>query len=130
MEIAAGGNIFIRPNRLDKAGDKTTGHTHNFDHVTIVFTGAIHVRAFRRAQIVKEVGPDDGLGAEISTPEYHDTLIAERDFHAPAHCLIRADVMHEITALEDNTVYWCCYAHRTPQGDVVQHETGWTDAYV
>ena len=107
MEIAAGGNIFIRPNRLDKTGDKTAGHKHNFDHVTIICTGAIHVSATL------------SNGGKI-----------ERDFRAPAHCLIRADVSHEITAIEDNTVYWCCYAHRTPQGDVVQHETGWTDAYV
>ena len=107
MEIAAGGNVFIRPNRLDGVGDKTVGHTHNFDHVTVVFTGAIHVVA-----------------------RLPNGNVIERDFHAPAHCLIRADVEHEIKALEPNTVYWCVYAHRTPQGDVVQHETGWTDAYV
>ncbi len=106
MDIAAGGNFFIRPNYLEKAGDKTVGHTHNFDHVTIIFSGAVHILARW------------GNGATV-----------EKDFRAPAHCLIRADVEHEITALEDNTVYWCCYAHRTPQGDVVQYENGWTEAY-
>ena len=69
MEIAAGGNIFIRPNRLEKAGDRTEGHKHNFDHVTIVYAGGIHVSATL---------PN---GEKI-----------EREFRAPAHCLIRADV--------------------------------------
>lgn len=100
------GNIFIRPNTLTKAGDVTDGHTHNFDHTTVVFKGAIHVKA--------------------TLP---DGSVVERDFVAPAHCLIRADVLHEITALEDDTVYWCVYAHREPQGDVVQEVTGWYEAY-
>lgn len=101
------GNIFIRPNPLPKAGDKVDGHTHNFDHTTIVFRGAVHVKA--------------------TLP---NGTIIERDFHAPAHCLIRADVMHEITALEDNTEFWCVYSHRTPQGEVAETYTGWEGAYV
>lgn len=105
-EIAPGGNVFIRPNRLPALGDRVQGHKHNFDHVTIVFTGAILVRATLPS------------GA-----------VVEREFHAPAHCLIRADVEHEITALADGTEFWCVYAHRTPQGEVVQQETGWTEAY-
>lgn len=100
------GNIFIRPNTLAKAGDVTGGHTHNFDHTTVVFKGAIRVKA--------------------TLP---DGSVIERDFAAPAHCLIRADSMHEITALADDTVYWCVYAHREPQGDVVQEVTGWYEAY-
>lgn len=103
----ASGNIFIRPNPLPKAGDKTDGHTHNFDHTTIVFKGAIHVKA--------------------TLP---DSSVIERDYVAPAHCLIKADVTHEITALVDDTVFWCVYSHHTPQGDVVQDYDGWTDAYV
>lgn len=106
MEIAPGGNVFIRPNRLERIGDKTSGHFHNFDHVTIVFTGAIHV---------------------VATLLNGTTI--EQDFKAPAHCLIRKDVRHEITATEDHTIYWCVYAHRDPQGDVVERNTGWTEAY-
>jgi len=100
------GNVFIRPNALPRAGDAVQGHTHNHDHTTIVFKGAVHVRA---------VLPN---GAVI-----------ERDFTAPAHFLVRADVEHEITALADDTVFWCVYAHRTAQGDVVQTATGWEEAY-
>jgi hypothetical protein len=96
------GNVFIRPNKLANKGEKISGHRHQFDHTTIVFKGGIHVKG--------------------TLP---NGSIIERDFVAPAHCLIRADVEHEITALQDDTEYWCVYAHHTPQGDVVQEYTGW-----
>ena len=99
------GNVFIRPNTLEKVGDMTEGHTHHFDHTTIVFTGAVHVKA-----------------------KLPDGSMREGDFKAPSHFLVRKDVEHEITATEPNTVYWCVYSHRTPQGDVVQDNTGWLDA--
>jgi hypothetical protein len=104
MEIQSG-NIFIRPNTLH-ANDCVQGHTHNFDHTTFLFSGAMRVRA---------TGP------------YGEAW--EKTFTAPAHVLIRADWMHELTGLQDNTVFWCVYAHRTPQGDVVQEATGFDDAY-
>lgn len=99
------GNIFIRPMKFAKAGEKRPGHTHNFDHTTIVFKGAVKVRATL---------PD---GRQI-----------ERDFAAPSHFLVKAEVVHEITALADDTEAWCVYAHRNAQGDVVQEFTGWEDA--
>lgn len=100
------GNVYIRPNTLAKAGDLVAGHKHGFDHTTIVFRGAVHVKATL---------PDGG--------------VIERDFAAPAHFLVKADVEHEITALADDTVFWCVYSHREPQGDVVQEFTGWEEAY-
>jgi hypothetical protein len=99
------GNVFIRPNEM-RLGDVVQGHTHNFDHTSIVFTGAVRVRA-----------------------RLPNGTVIERDFVAPAHFLVRADVEHEITALADGTVFWCVYAHREPQGDVVQEYTGWDPAY-
>ena len=35
-----------------------------------------------------------------------------------------------ITALEDNSLGHCVYAHRTPQAEVVQEYTGWGPSYV
>ena len=104
------GNIFIRPNRLEKKGDCVNGHKHNFDHTTIVFKGSIHIHA---------VLPN---GTTI-----------DRDFgdgHDVRHCLIKAEVEHQITALEDHTEFWCVYSHRTPQGEVSLVQTGWNEAYV
>lgn len=100
------GNIFIRPNNLPKAGDCIDGHVHRFDHTSIVFKGAVHIKA-----------------------KLPDGTVIERDFVSPAHVLIRADVEHEITALVDDSCIWCVYAHNTPQGEVVQEYTGWEDAY-
>lgn len=54
----------------------------------------------------------------------------ERDFKAPAHFLVHADVKHTITATEDDTEFWCVYSHRDAQGNVVQAYTGWESAYV
>ena len=99
------GNIFIRPMKFAKAGEKREGHKHNFDHTTIVFKGAVHVSA-----------------------KLPDGRVIERDFRAPAHFLVKAEVEHEISALADETEAWCVYAHRTPQGDVVQDYTGWEEA--
>jgi quercetin dioxygenase-like cupin family protein len=103
----AAGNIFIRENPLPKVGDRVAGHKHNFDHVTYVVRGAVHVHATK---------PD---GTEI-----------EADFRAGQHFLVKAEVLHEITATEDDTLFHCIYSHRTPQGDIVQEYSGWGPAYV
>lgn len=104
------GNIFIRPYPLALAGDRCMGHKHNFDHTTIVFKGAVHVRA----------GLPDGS-------------VIERDFGEGMsngrHFLVKAEVEHEIVALVDNTEFWCVYSHREPQGEVIQHYDGWDTAY-
>lgn len=104
------GNIFVRPNTLAKAGDITQGHTHNFDHVTFVIRGSVHVRATLPNGTIVERDFGDG------TPNGR-------------YFLIRADVTHEFTALVDDVVYVCVYAHRDPQGNVTQHYTGWQEAY-
>ena len=100
------GNVFIRPNLLAKIGDKVGGHKHTFDHTTIVFTGAVHIKA-----------------------ELPNGTVIEQDFKAPAHCLILANVKLEITAIEAGTEFWCVYSHRSPQGNVTEHYTGWPEAY-
>ena len=101
------GNVFIRPNKLAKAGDAIEGHRHNFDHTTIVFTGAIRITA--------------------TLPDGSQRCADKR---APGYLLIRKDVTHRIEALEPDSVFWCVYSHRTPQGDVVQEWDGWLPAYV
>lgn len=101
------GNIFIRPAmNFVKAGEVMSGHKHNFDHTTIIFSGAVHVRA--------------------TSP---NGVVEEAEFIAPAHFLVRAEVMHEITAIRDDTTIWCVYSHRTPQGEVVQQYNGFTRGY-
>lgn len=101
------GNIYIRPNYLDSVGDRVKGHRHNFDHTTIVFKGAVHVKA------------KDSKGT-----------VKEKNFEAGTHFLVRADTEHEITATEEGTVFWCVYSHRDPQARITQYYDGWDKAYI
>jgi len=61
--------------------------------------------------------------------KHPDGTVVEKDFVAPSWVLIKADTRHEITGLEDNTIFWCVYAHRNAQGQIVEQKTGWEDAY-
>jgi hypothetical protein len=109
--------IFCRPNYLNK-GQVCGNHAHNFDHVTLVMSGSVHV---------KMKNPD---GTEV-----------EKDFHAPNSSLIKTDginecwflvkaeSLHEIFALEDNTVFFCLYSHRDAQGRIVWQADGWDEAF-
>lgn len=104
------GNIFIRPMTFAKAGDVVAGHAHKFDHTTYCARGALLVESLDEAGKVKqsaELRASEGLG----------------------WALIKAGVIHRITAMEDGSIGHCIYAHRTPQGDVVQEYTGWAPAY-
>ena len=83
------------------------GHTHEFDHTTIVFKGAVHV-----------------------TATLENGNVVEEDFVAPAHFLVKAEVTHKIVATMDDTEFWCVYSHRNAQGEVVQEDNGWSAAYV
>jgi len=113
------GPIGIRTMFFEKAGDVCQGHTHNFDHVTMVLTGGVRVR------YSKEI--DGKLVVQ-----------GERDFYAPkqvagegvhAFVLILKNIHHEITALEPYTHCWCVFAHRDfHTGEVVQDWNGWMKA--
>jgi hypothetical protein len=111
MEWHGGGNVFIRSGNIEKAGDKVRGHKHNFDHVTIIRRGRAVIRALNEDGTVKREVTKDADSIENG------------------HVLIRADTLHEIEALEDGTVYWCIYAHRKPDGEVIEHYEGWEVAY-
>lgn len=70
---------------LKQKGEVHPGHRHTVDHPTILVTGSVHVKW----------NNDRGHG--------------ERTFVSPDHFLVRADTEHEITALEDNTIWLCCF---------------------
>jgi hypothetical protein len=96
------GNLFFRPMMFDGKGSFVKGHSHNFDHATFISRGSLHVRAFK-------IKPDN-------TPE--DSPAWERDYKSPAAVLIKANVSHEFTALEDGTVATCIFALRDFKGEV------------
>jgi quercetin dioxygenase-like cupin family protein len=106
MEHAVG-NIYVRPNPMPYVGMKCGDHEHNFDHMTQVIVGEIDITARNRAREV----------------------LWKKRFKAGDYVLIKAEVSHEIECIVAPALFHCIYAHRTPQGDVVQEYTGYEDAY-
>jgi hypothetical protein len=109
-EFWVGGNIAVREMKFEKVGDVVVGHKHNFDHTTYVAKGSLKIEQLdENGSVIKSVIKDSSMGKNF--------------------VLIKAEVTHRITALEDNSIGHCIYAHRTPQGEVVQHYDGWKQSY-
>ena len=126
------GNIFIRPGRFQKEGEFVDGHQHNFDHTTIFFKGTFKV----------ETLDPDGIKNEYI-------------FIAPSHLLIKKEVEHKITLIEEEVYFvrnewwrwwnpfswrwgrwnkygglmWCVYSHRDQNGEVVQEHNNNMESY-
>lgn len=77
-------NVWCRQMYFPKAGLMMEGHKHWFDHVTLVAHGAIRV----------------SVNGVI------------RDYRAPCMLKIIAHAIHDITALEDETVCYCIHPIR------------------
>lgn len=101
------GPLQYRITHLEKAGMECPGHTHNFDHVTQVVKGRVNVK----------VCYDDGRPP------------VDIDMTAPHFFNVEARAYHTITALEDGSEFWCVYPHRTCNGDISEHYTGFEEAY-
>jgi hypothetical protein len=83
-------NLWSRMMFFRSVGDIEYGHTHQFDHMTLLAAGALQVTVNGQAT----------------------------EFKAPHMILIRQGKSHELVALEDNTVAFCIHAMRT--GDRVE----------
>ena len=105
------GNIYARTQGFMEKDHLTEGHTHNFDHATMVVAGSF---------LVTRHNPD----GSVEKAEVHAGM---------PPMLIKAECKHSLLALEDNSKYYCVYAHRLPQGDnesiIVQQYSGWEHAY-
>jgi quercetin dioxygenase-like cupin family protein len=110
MELISG-NIFIRPMTFETKGSVVEGHEHNFDHTTYVVRGGVLIESLN----------DDGSVKQS---------IAKYASQGHNWALIKANVKHRLTALTDDAHAHCIYAHRNPQGDVVQAYDGWTPGYL
>ena len=125
MEFVSG-NVYIREMAFVKAGDTHVGHFHNFDHTTYVVRGAIKIEQLQ--VVVPAVLDADGIE---TTPAKFEVVRTMEKKASQGHnwVLILAKAYHRITALEDDTMAHCIYAHRNPQGEVVQEYDGWHDGY-
>lgn len=84
INIGCVANLYSRMMHFKKAGDVEIGHTHQFDHLTLLAKGRLKVEV-------------DGK---------------ESIFTAPHMIYIKADKVHELTALTDETVAYCIHALR------------------
>ena len=94
IQIASVKNVYTRQMRFVRVGDTEQGHVHQFDHLTLLASGSLRVSV-------------DGLTT---------------DYKAPHMIWIHKDVMHELTALENNTVAFCIHAHRDLDGEIISPE--------
>ena len=92
-ELGYFGNIWVRQNLLEKAGQTNGGgHEHKFDHVSLLSQGKVKVEI-------------EGYPA--------------KEFTAPTFIVIRKEHKHKFTALEDNTLWYCVFALRDLDGEPI-----------
>jgi len=91
IKIGCVANLYSRMMHFVKANDTEVGHTHQFDHLTLLAKGKLKVTV------------------EGKTSE----------FVAPQMLYIHADKVHELVALADDTVAYCIHALRTNEGDII-----------
>lgn len=84
IKLACVANLFSRLMHFKNKGDVELGHSHAFDHLTLLATGSLDVTV-------------DGV---------------KTTFTAPHMIYIAKDKVHELVALEDNTVAYCIHALR------------------
>jgi quercetin dioxygenase-like cupin family protein len=84
VKIGCVANLYSLMMHFEKKGDTENGHVHQFDHLTLLASGALKVTV-------------DGVSTE---------------FKAPHMIYIHKDKYHELMALEDNTVAYCIHALR------------------
>lgn len=77
-------NMFVRMMSFESIGAYEPGHTHDFDHLTLLGSGSLRVI----------------ISGTVT------------DYTAPAMIYIKADVEHELLALEPNTNAYCIHALR------------------
>ena len=115
INLGGNSNLFIRPFMFVKAGRSRPGHFHNFDHLTFVRHGSVRIKFWKEIE-----GKEFVLGIH----EYSSPVRESNDLRGGV-VLIKKDVYHEITALEDWTHCACIYAARDLEtGEVVDHYNG------
>lgn len=84
VNVGVVSNVFVRQMHFENINDVEIGHTHSFDHLTLLAKGKLRIIA-------------NGAATE---------------YIAPAMIFIKADIQHELVALSENTVAYCVHALR------------------
>lgn len=83
-------NVWVRQKIFTKVGEEIGGHKHKYDHLSILAKGEVQLR----------------VGEEIKV------------FKAPTFIVIPKDRVHNVTALTDDVLWYCVFAHRDINGEV------------
>lgn len=84
QRITAAANLWLRQMYFENVGDANEGHTHNYDHCTLLAHGSVRVHVEGKT----------------------------KDFKAPQVIFIEKGKSHFIEALEAGTVAYCVHALR------------------
>lgn len=98
IKIMACSNVYIRLMHFAGEGDVEVGHSHTYDHATVLSSGKV------KYEILD--GPNGNA-------------LAEKIFTAPDMIFVEKEKYHRITALADNTICSCTHALRTIDEDLV-----------
>ena len=93
VKFGAVANVFIKLIHFEKAGQCEYGHKHIYDHISMLSKGSVKIT----------------VNGNVT------------EYKAPMLVYINKDTMHEIEALEDDTVWACIHAIRNNEygGDIV-----------
>ena len=91
VKLGCVANLFSRMMHFERVGDIEIGHTHQFDHLTLLASGKLQITV-------------DGKATE---------------FTAPQMIYIHKDKVHELVALMDNTVAYCIHALRDKENNEI-----------
>ena len=98
IKIISVSNVYSRLMHFQNKGDVENGHTHTYDHGTLVSSGSV---------LYEVLDSEDG------------NTISSKEVKAPNFIFVNKDKFHRITALEDNTVCACIHALRTNNQDLL-----------
>lgn len=101
-EMGCYGNVWVRKLTFPTKDVVHEGHEHEHPHVSLLASGAVTVE----------------VEGEPTT-----------QFTAPTFITIAANKEHKITALEDNTVWFCVFAVRDKDGEVTDFYDGDNSPY-
>jgi len=98
VAVVAVSNVYSRMMHFKNAGDVEVGHSHTYDHGTLVSSGSVQYEV---------------LDGSDGNP------VAVKTFKAPSFIFVEKNKYHRITALEGETVCACIHALRTIDSDLV-----------
>ena len=92
IDLGYFGNIWVKQFAFNKIGQYSLGHKHDFDHVTLLVQGKVLVE-------VEGFEP--------------------KEFVGPTFIVIKKEHRHKFTALSDACIWYCIFALRDLDGNVV-----------